>query len=211
MRNWLADILHLLAHSAVEHPFLIGGILVLIVVSTSIHAVVFAGHLFLGLFKYFRRQTAELQDLTFLYREEWQFWRQIFDVARVRSMSRNEIDAELKRQQIDVAQTTQVVASLVELVVTRLRDPQQDRSALDHRQAASSGVGVGPIEPVAGRFAICIRNDGYEASLEMRKLYPVVEDAFGHQHSMIRIVDESGEDYLFPSEYFVLVSLPTGR
>jgi hypothetical protein len=57
-------------------------------------------------------------------------------------------------------------------------------------------------------FAICVQNEGYEASLELRKLYPVLDDDFGSQHGMIRVVDESGEDYLFPNEYFVRVSLP---
>jgi hypothetical protein len=66
-----------------------------------------------------------------------------------------------------------------------------------------------PSEDAAqGHFAICVRNDDYEASLELRKLYPVLEDDFGSQHGMIRVIDESGEDYLFPSEYFVRVSLP---
>jgi hypothetical protein len=59
-----------------------------------------------------------------------------------------------------------------------------------------------------GQFAICVRNDDYPASLELRKLYPVVSDAFAAQHDMIRVIDESGEDYLFPSDYFVRVRLP---
>jgi hypothetical protein len=58
------------------------------------------------------------------------------------------------------------------------------------------------------RFAVCVRNKDYEASLELRKLYPVLEDEFGAKHGMIRVIDESGEDYLFPNEYFVAVSLP---
>ncbi len=58
------------------------------------------------------------------------------------------------------------------------------------------------------RFAICVRNKDYEASLELRKLYPVLEDEFGAKHGMIRVIDESGEDYLFPNEYFVALSLP---
>lgn len=58
------------------------------------------------------------------------------------------------------------------------------------------------------RFAICVRNKDYEASLELRKLYPVLEDEFGAKHGMIRVIDESGEDYLFPNEYFLAVSLP---
>jgi len=57
-------------------------------------------------------------------------------------------------------------------------------------------------------FAICVRNSGYRASLELRKLYPVLPDAFGDDHQMIRVVDESGEDYLYPSTFFVRVELP---
>ncbi len=59
-----------------------------------------------------------------------------------------------------------------------------------------------------GHFAICVRNDEYPASLELRKLYPVLDDEFASRHGMLRVVDESGEDYLFPSEYFVRVNLP---
>lgn len=57
-------------------------------------------------------------------------------------------------------------------------------------------------------FAVCVRNEGYRASLELRKLYPVLADPFGEEHEMIRIIDESGEDYLYPSAYFVRVELP---
>src|SRR5436309_4588 len=58
------------------------------------------------------------------------------------------------------------------------------------------------------RFAVCVRNDGYRASLELRKLYSVLQDDFADEHGMIRVVDESGEDYLYPSAYFVRVALP---
>jgi hypothetical protein len=58
------------------------------------------------------------------------------------------------------------------------------------------------------RFAICVKNDDYPASLELRKLYCVLEDGFAAEHGMVRVVDESGEDYLFPSDYFVRVRLP---
>ena len=62
----------------------------------------------------------------------------------------------------------------------------------------------------AKSFAVCVRNDGYEASLELRKLYPALRDRFGEDHGMIRIVDESGEDYLYPADYFVRLDLPVG-
>lgn len=57
-------------------------------------------------------------------------------------------------------------------------------------------------------YAVCVRNDDYPASLELRKLYPVLDDTFAAQHGMIRVIDESGEDYLYPSEFFVRVELP---
>jgi len=57
-------------------------------------------------------------------------------------------------------------------------------------------------------YVVCVRNDDYPASLELRKLYPVLEDQFAARHGMIRVVDESGEDYLYPEEFFVRVELP---
>jgi hypothetical protein len=58
------------------------------------------------------------------------------------------------------------------------------------------------------RFAICIRNDDYEASLEMRKIYPVLPDAEAASHHRLRVIDESGEDYLYPDDFFMLIELP---
>lgn len=58
------------------------------------------------------------------------------------------------------------------------------------------------------QFAICIKNRGYPASLELRKLYSVIPDPAAASAAQIRVVDESGEDYLYPEEYFVPVKLP---
>jgi len=60
----------------------------------------------------------------------------------------------------------------------------------------------------AAHFVICVRNEGYRASLDLRKLYPVLPDNFAEEHNMIRVVDESGEDYLYPANYFVRLDLP---
>jgi len=57
-------------------------------------------------------------------------------------------------------------------------------------------------------FAVCVKNDGYRASLELRKLYETVKDPFAAANGLVRVVDESGEDYLYSSDYFVSVSLP---
>lgn len=57
-------------------------------------------------------------------------------------------------------------------------------------------------------FAVCIRNEEYEASLELRKIYEILEDADAAKHRMIRVVDEEDEDYLYPASWFVPIELP---
>jgi hypothetical protein len=58
-------------------------------------------------------------------------------------------------------------------------------------------------------FVICTTNGGYEVSLERRKLYEVLPDSEAEKHAQIRIIDESGEDYLYPESFFVPVKLPS--
>ena len=53
------------------------------------------------------------------------------------------------------------------------------------------------------KYALCINNAEYPASLESRRIYKTVPDQEASQAGMIRIIDESGEDYLYPQEYFV--------
>jgi len=55
------------------------------------------------------------------------------------------------------------------------------------------------------RFVVCVKNKGYSASLESRKLYQVIADETATKLRQIRVIDESGEDYLYPAEYFVPV------
>jgi hypothetical protein len=57
-------------------------------------------------------------------------------------------------------------------------------------------------------FAICIDNEGYEASLELRKIYQVVSPEPNDPKGYIRVVDESGEDYLYTAKAFESVDLP---
>jgi len=57
-------------------------------------------------------------------------------------------------------------------------------------------------------FMICVDNRGYEASLEIRKLYEVVSDRAVEKHQQVRVIDESGEDYLYPEHYFAPIRLP---
>ena len=58
------------------------------------------------------------------------------------------------------------------------------------------------------KLVICVNNTGYEASLERRKLYSALVDAGARKHKLIRVIDESGEDYLYPESYFLAVTLP---
>ncbi len=60
----------------------------------------------------------------------------------------------------------------------------------------------------AKHFAVCVRNPGYEGTLEIRKLYEIIDDPSGEDHNQIRIVDESGEDYLYPKSWFRRIDLP---
>ena len=57
-------------------------------------------------------------------------------------------------------------------------------------------------------LVVCLKNDGYAVSLERRKLYVALIDAQAAQHGQLRVVDESGEDYLYPQEFFMAVELP---
>jgi hypothetical protein len=57
------------------------------------------------------------------------------------------------------------------------------------------------------RFVVCIKNEGGE-DLEVRKIYQVLPDEAAAEDNCIRVVDESGEDYLYPASYFFPVKLP---
>ena len=57
-------------------------------------------------------------------------------------------------------------------------------------------------------FMICISNKEYKASLEIRKIYEVLPDKESAGNDQIRVIDESGEDYLYPIEYFAPIRLP---
>lgn len=58
------------------------------------------------------------------------------------------------------------------------------------------------------RFFLCVGNTGYAASLQVRTVYAAIGDPDAESHGMLRIVDESGEDYLFPARLFVPIEVP---
>lgn len=60
----------------------------------------------------------------------------------------------------------------------------------------------------AKHFAICIDNGEYAGTLELRKVYEVLADAAAERRNYIRVIDESGEDYVYPGSWFVPVAVP---
>jgi len=57
-------------------------------------------------------------------------------------------------------------------------------------------------------FAVCIRNEEHEESLELKKIYELLDDPRAEEHNMVRVIDEEGEDYLYPREWFLSIELP---
>ena len=58
-------------------------------------------------------------------------------------------------------------------------------------------------------YAVCMRNTGLGTSLEVRKLYPIIADADAEANDLIRVIDESGEDYVYPANLFQRLTLPS--
>lgn len=63
------------------------------------------------------------------------------------------------------------------------------------------------MKTVVPRYVVCIRNEGAD-DLEVRKLYRVVDDEAASKRGYLRVVDESGEDYVYPSDFFAQVDVP---
>ena len=62
--------------------------------------------------------------------------------------------------------------------------------------------------PAGKQFVVCVKNRGYRASLVVRRIYELVPDAEASKRGLSRVIDESGEDYLYPSSFFVAIELP---
>jgi len=58
------------------------------------------------------------------------------------------------------------------------------------------------------KFVVCLKNTSYEVSLETRKIYQLLPDSDAAKHKQLRVIDESGEDYLYPATYFSPIDLP---
>ena len=82
------------------------------------------------------------------------------------------------------------------------------RTASEKKSSSAKGISTNRRRSTATRFAVCVRNDGYEASLERNKIYAVLPDKEAEREGDLRVIDESGEDYLFAADRFVAIEVP---
>jgi hypothetical protein len=84
------------------------------------------------------------------------------------------------------------------------------RMALDEKSSSAKVIWIKTMTTTKDtpRFAICVDNSEYPASLELHKIYRVLPDKDAQAEGDMRVIDESGEDYLFPSNYFIPIKLP---
>ena len=87
---------------------------------------------------------------------------------------------------------------------TRRKSTGTRRTASVAKSSRSSGSS----RDARRKFVVCLSNEGYAASLEVRKIYRAMPDARALKLGMLRVVDESGEDYLYPSRQFGEIELP---
>ena len=85
------------------------------------------------------------------------------------------------------------------------------RTASAKKSSSASGTSTRSRKAAAPerKFAVCVRNEGYEASLERNKIYSVLADEDAERDGDLRVVDESGEDYLFSADRFVAIEVPS--
>ena len=84
------------------------------------------------------------------------------------------------------------------------------RTGLARKSSSSSGSlkTDSARDLLRSRYVLCVRNEEYPASLERLKLYRRVADAQSERHGLIRVIDESGEDYLYPLDFFRAIEIP---
>lgn len=82
------------------------------------------------------------------------------------------------------------------------------RMELEERKSELNTCGSKRLNKRMNEFVVCVRNEGYEVSLELRKIYQAVPDSDAARHKLLRVIDESGEDYLYPQDFFFPIELP---
>ena len=75
------------------------------------------------------------------------------------------------------------------------------------KKSKSNGYSPKKKGPAGTRYVVCVKNEDYPASLELRKIYQLRNDVAAIKLGMLRVVDESGEDYLYPEDHFITIKL----
>jgi hypothetical protein len=78
---------------------------------------------------------------------------------------------------------------------------------LAEKKSKSNGSAPRKKGPAGSQYVVCVKNDDYPASLELRKIYRLMRDFTANKLGMVRVIDESGEDYLYPEDHFVAIKL----
>ena len=81
------------------------------------------------------------------------------------------------------------------------------RTGLAEKKSKSNGLSPRKKGPAGSQYVICVKNHDYPASLELRKVYRFTRDLAAAKLGMVRVIDESGEDYLYPEDHFVAIKL----
>jgi len=81
-------------------------------------------------------------------------------------------------------------------------------SVKKNSKSSASSSRAGARRRAEPRFVICVQNKDYEASLQVRRIYRAIPDERATGHHYLRVIDESGEDYLYPNSYFVTIEFP---
>jgi len=122
------DSLSAISDAGADHPILVGTFVLVVLISTTVHAIILVAHLLLAVSRYFRRQAAELHELSIQYRDEWAYWRRGFDLDRARLLPPEAIDAELKRHNVDAERTTAIVTAVAAAVLRELENSSHKAS-----------------------------------------------------------------------------------
>ena len=104
--------------------------------------------------------------------------------------------------------TVRLADGTVQVCRTPLVRGDRNRSEGTENQAL---LGLTPMATPRRQLMVCLRNDGYEVSLERRKIYPALPDADAAKHGQVRIIDESGEDYFVSGDVPCANRPPSGR
>jgi hypothetical protein len=78
---------------------------------------------------------------------------------------------------------------------------------LAEKKSKSNGYSPRKKGPAGSHYVVCVKNGDYPASLELRKIYQLRSDVVAIKLGMLRVVDESGEDYLYPEDHFIAIKL----